>query len=210
MKQIFFPSMSILPSIPNIYRALGYAQKKTQLADVLHKDMDRYIEEARAIITLKGACRREHISTITGAEIFLKNKIAFKSRALAKFLKGSTQVFLFGATAGPAIMEAIVKKTDEKDLTRAVVYDAVAGEMVDAALAWIGQYVGLQLRRSNLFLDPRRFSAGDGDFGVENQRVFWEQLDLKELGVSITETCFLVPEKSVTAISGIRANRRNS
>jgi hypothetical protein len=204
MKQIIFPSMSILPKISEIYRALGYTSKKTELKDVLEKDLNRYIEEAREIIELKGVCRRESVSNITEKEISLKNHTVLKSAALAKFLKGSTQVLLFGATAGSGIMDAIEKKTKEKYLTRAVVYNAVAGEMVDEALTWIEQYINQQIRRENLTLDLRRFSAGYGDFGIEYQKVFWQLLAFKEIGVSLSETYFLIPEKSVTAISGIR------
>jgi len=207
MKVIPFSSMSIAPQINNIYRALGYLTEKTVVKDVLQKDLNQYIEEAREVIELKGAAVRVSVRQITEDKIFLEDDVVFKSVALAKFLKGSTQVLLFGATAGQPIMDFIVKKTEEKDLTRAVVYSAVAGEMVDAALAWIGQYIHQQLLRESFSLDARRFSAGYGDFGIEDQKVFWELLKLKDIGVFITNQYFLIPEKSVTAISGIRSLR---
>lgn len=204
MKPIVFPSMSILPKISNIYRALGYSKEKTLIKDTLEKDVNQYIEEARGIVELKGAALRVDVSEIRSNQIFLKNKTIFKSAALAKFLKGSTQVLLFGATAGQKIMDVIVKKSSEQDLTRAVVYNAVAGDLADEALLWISQYMHQQIFREGLALDERRFSAGYGDFSMEYQKVFWELLNLKDLGVSLTEKYVLMPEKSVTAISGIR------
>ena len=199
--------MSVLPNIPNIYHALGYLKEKTLVKGVLGKEINRYIEEAQGFIELKGTALRLNVIEIAHEQILLKNKTIFKSAALAKFLKGSTQVLLFGATAGQAIMDVIAQKSKEQDLTRAVVYNAVAGEMADEALTWIGQYMHQQLLREGLALDNRRFSAGYGDFNIEYQKVFWELLNLKDIGVSITKASLLVPEKSVTALSGIRASK---
>ena len=44
-----------------------------------------------------------------------------------------------------------------------------------------------------------------GDLPLESQRIMHRLLDLERIGVSITDHCILVPEKSVTAITGIVA-----
>ncbi|HPV30603.1 MAG TPA: methionine synthase, partial [Deltaproteobacteria bacterium] len=62
-----------------------------------------------------------------------------------------------------------------------------------------------QVRREGLAITSRRFSAGYGDFELENQRIMYERLRLGEIGVEITDSCILIPEKSVTAVAGIRA-----
>jgi cobalamin-dependent methionine synthase I len=107
------------------------------------------------------------------------------------------------ATAGSAIMEAIKEKTRQDDLAAAVVYDATASEMVDAGLDWIMDYLNQHLRREGKTLLPRRFSAGYADFNLENQKAIYETLQMKNIGVAITPEFILLPEKSVTAISGI-------
>jgi cobalamin-dependent methionine synthase I len=48
-----------------------------------------------------------------------------------------------------------------------------------------------------------RYSAGYGDLALENQRQIHRLLGMELLGVSLTDHSVLVPEKSVTAISGI-------
>jgi len=89
------------------------------------------------------------------------------------------------------------------DVTRAVVFDAVASEMTDAGLDWIMRYWNQELRRENKTLTKRRMSAGYGDFLLENQKIFHALLDLNCLGVTITPQYILVPEKSVTGVAGI-------
>jgi len=110
---------------------------------------------------------------------------------------------LMGATAGVAVMDAIQEKTRQDDLAAAVVYDATASEMVDAALDWIMDYVNQQVRREGKKLLPRRFSAGYADFKLENQKMIYEKLQMDKIGVNINSGFILLPEKSVTAISGI-------
>ena len=110
-----------------------------------------------------------------------------------------------GATAGADIMDAIMEKTTQGDLQAAVIYDATASEMADAALNWIMEYINHLIRREGKTLLPRRFSAGYADFDLSNQKTIYELLNLDKLGVRITEACILLPEKSVTAVGGICA-----
>jgi hypothetical protein len=90
-------------------------------------------------------------------------------------------------------------------VTRAVVLDAAASEIVDAALDWIMAYCNQGLRREGKMLMNTRYSAGYGDLALDSQRAFYRLLGLERLGVSMTDTCILVPEKSVTAVTGVVA-----
>jgi len=109
-----------------------------------------------------------------------------------------------GATAGNDIMKAIEGDTAMGNLSRSVVFDATASEMVDASLDWIMGYLKQSLLRGNKILMQKRYSAGYGDFSLENQKTIHRLLELDRMGVKITESCILVPEKSVTAIAGVK------
>jgi hypothetical protein len=75
--------------------------------------------------------------------------------------------------------------------------------MTDTGLDWIMDYLNQQIRREGKTLLPRRFSAGYADFNLENQKAIYEILQMGKIGVTITSSFILLPEKSVTAISGI-------
>jgi hypothetical protein len=109
-----------------------------------------------------------------------------------------------GATSGGDIMDAIEEDAAGRNVTRGVILDAAASEIVDAALDWIMDYFNRILRKENKWLLKKRFSAGYGDFSLENQKAIYNLLQLDRLGVRITESCLLIPEKSVTAITGIK------
>ena len=200
---IFPGNIFINPPFAKIYSRLGYKKSTTQLSAGQQKETDRYIDEAASLILLKGSILRTMISKNDGEEIALGENIIFSSKKLSALLKDCPEAVLMGATAGSAIMEAISGKTSQDDLAAAVVYDATASEMVDAALDWIMDYLNRQLRRDGKRMLPRRFSAGYADFKLENQKIIYKKLQMDKIGVAINSGFILLPEKSVTAISGI-------
>jgi len=200
---ITFERIPIEPPLKAIYRRLGFRKGVTQMRPDEARTLDDRIGQARALITLQGAARRLPILSKDARRIRLPGDHILESARLAALLADSREVILLGATAGPAVIEAIQRDTAEGNLTRAVVFDAAASEMVDAALDWMETYFGRELRREGRRLTKSRFSCGYGDLALENQKLFYGLLELGRLGVELTEHCILVPEKSVTAVAGI-------
>lgn len=55
-----------------------------------------------------------------------------------------------------------------------------------------------------------RFSPGYGDLPLETQKTLIQVLDThRKIGVSLTESCLMMPSKSVTAILGISDTKRD-
>jgi hypothetical protein len=202
-KIIFLERIVIDPPYKKIYQRLGFHKKTTEITVQQRKETDILIEEAVSFISLKGTMVSAIIDKNDGNVVVLSGGPVFASKKLANFLLGCPEALLMGATAGNAIMEAIKDKTVKDSLSAAVVYDAAASEMVDAALDWIMSYFNQQIRREGKKLLARRFSAGYADFHLENQQEIYSRLQMKKIGVTLTSTFILLPEKSVTAISGI-------
>lgn len=200
---VFFEKISIDPPREKIYQRLGFKKKTTELSSARRKETDFFINEASSLIYLKGMMLRLAIQHNDGKEIRLSGGLTFTSKKLSFFLRDCHEVVLMGATAGDAIMEAIKEKTRQDDLAAAVVYDATASEMTDATLDWMMSYLNQNIRREGKTLLPRRFSAGYADFALENQKMIYEKLQMNKLDVTINSSFILLPEKSVTAISGI-------
>jgi cobalamin-dependent methionine synthase I len=201
--------MTIRITLPvrSIYARLGFRKGVTELKPAEKEKVDKTIEEAKDIVHLKGAARIIGILQVDHVGIELEDGIILSSSSLARMLSGCTQVLLMGATAGQDIMDAIAQATSSDNLTRAVVLDAVASEMTDGALDWITDYVNQDLVRRVQHLTKKRFSAGYGDFHLENQKAMYDLLRMETIGVSITDRCILIPEKSVTAVAGVAALR---
>ncbi len=200
---IFLEKISIDPPHEKIYQRLGFKKQTTAVPPEQKHATDLLIHEAAALMTIGGMLSRLAIKHNDGKEIGLSGGLTFTSQKLSFFLRDCREAVLMGATAGPAIMEAIQEKTLQNNLAAAVVYDAAASEMTDAALDWMMSYLNQNIRREGKTLLPRRFSAGYADFALENQKMIYEKLQMNKLGVKINSSFILLPEKSVTAISGI-------
>jgi len=200
---IILEKITLDPPVDQIYKRLGFRKRTTSLSSTRQKETDCHITEASALIHLQGAYLRLPVESNDGRTVNLAGRLSFVSTKLAAFLKESREAVLMGATAGAGILEAISEKTRAGDMTAAVIYDAAASEMTDAALDWMTDYIDRQLRRESRKLLPRRFSAGYADFELENQKDIYEALQLEKIGVTLTSGYLLKPEKSVTAIAGI-------
>lgn len=200
---IYFHSINIPVPEEKIYRRMGYRKGVTRIEMQRKNEIENYIECALSLIHLTGSGVRIPVLEISQSTIVLSTGIVLQSKDLAKMMKGCEEALFMGATAGKDIMDAIEKDSRENQLTRGIVLDAVASEMVDASLSWIADYFSTQLRRENKRLMKRRFSAGYGDFFLENQKIMYDALELKTLGVEINTSYMLVPQKTVTAVTGI-------
>ena len=202
--------VQIFPSIPvpvprdAIYRRLGYRRGTTRIDNRQEREIEQDIDYALSLISLKGSALRIPIREASPFLTVLETGDEFASEKLARFLEGCTEVLLMGATAGDGVMESIRGDTEGEEMTRGVIVDAVASEMTDAALDWIAGYFNRFLTREPARLTKGRFSAGYGDFLLENQRTMYALLELGRIGVAINEHCILTPEKSVTAVMGVQ------
>ncbi|HUH67339.1 MAG TPA: hypothetical protein VLZ07_12985 [Syntrophales bacterium] len=202
---LFFDSIAIPTPRKNIYRRLGFVKGVTSIPPGHKEEIERYIEDAVSLIRLKGAGLRVPVEEIKGGKIVLKGGAEFESEQLARFLAGCAETVLMGATAGSEIMRAIEEDASGENVTRGIVLDAASSEIVDSALDWIMDYFNQTLRRENRRLLTKRYSAGYGDLFLSAQQNMYRLLQLDKIGVKITENCNLIPEMSVTAISGVKA-----
>jgi hypothetical protein len=197
-----FENISLQLPRDRIFRRLGFKVGTTELSRERLARVESDMQQAMDLVHLKGAARRVEIERKGPSGVVLANGEVLESKKLVALLAGSSEVLLLAATGGPEIIEAIREKSTG-DLARGVVFDAVASEMTDCALDWIAAFFENGLRREGRRLTSRRFSAGYADLALENQRFFYRELELGRIGVQITDSCFLIPEKSVTAVYGI-------
>ncbi len=201
----YFDAITVTTPYEAIYRRLGYRRGVTGLSQREKTETEASIDRALSLIRLRGAALRLHVHRQGSAIIAFPDGAVLESIRLFKFLGECDEALLMAATAGPEIMRAIQADAGGRNMTRGVVLDAAASEITDAALDWIMGFANQTLRRECRKLLPARYSAGYGDLPLESQRVMHRLLDLERIGVTITDHCILIPEKSVTAITGIVA-----
>lgn len=188
-----------------IYTRLGYEKTKTALEPGRRNQIEKWILEARSLCDITAVYRIIPIRLAEPTVVKLAEGIEFSSKSLARLLVNSVSAILMAATSGSKITNEISRLQQAGEMSKALVYDAAASEITDAALDWLAAFIKRPLTRQGQSLTYMRFSPGYGDLGLENQKTMVQVLELEKYGVELTESCQLVPEKTVTTIIGIEA-----
>ncbi len=116
------------------------------------------------------------------------------------FLADCDQVILLAATLG-AGLELAQRQLRLRDMSEALILDAMGSAAVENVCDNLCDDLAVQFAPRYL---TDRFSPGYGDFPLSQQPWFFRLLDMnRRLGVSLTESGLMVPQKTVTAIVGI-------
>ncbi len=107
---------------------------------------------------------------------------------------------LFAATLG-AEMERLINSAQARDLSRAILLDCCGSAAIEAVCDRVEETLH-GVYPDAFFTD--RFSPGYGDLPLELQYRLTAVLDTsRQIGLTLTDTCILIPRKSVTAIIGL-------
>lgn len=199
----YFEHIPVVPKRSLILTRLGYRKGVTAVSEKDQLFIDAAMKKARFLCRLQGAFGFTHIVDRTEQKVVLANGIELISEKLAFFLCRSSGVVLMSSTAGQEICEEISGAMQGGEAASGIIFDAVASQVVDEALDWMMDFIGKTIRINGKALTKRRFSPGYGDFALFYQKIIYDILDLKRIGVSITEKYMLEPEKSVIAIAGV-------
>lgn len=185
-----------------VYSLLGYRKGKTALTEKIINLIDEAYEKASELIVPQGIYVIRRIKE-KGDEIkFANSKIVLKGKSMQVLLEESLATIFFGVTIGPGIEEKISQETEKKNIDKALVFDTLGSEAVEAAANFLNNHLIAQARQAKKFLTTR-FSPGYGDLALDFQKEIYEELSLHDLEVEINDKSILYPQKTITGIIGV-------
>lgn len=186
-------------------RYLGY--KGQPIDDNLNKLIDEASKELLKSITPKSV-HLEFSCNIANESVIQLGPIVIHSKNLAKNLKGCESAILFAATIGSSA-DTLIKRYSITNLAKASVIQAAGAALIETFCDSLEDSIRSEALKRNLYLRPR-FSPGYGDFSLEHQKDIFNLLECnKRIGISLTDTCLMIPSKSVTAIIGLSKWKNN-
>ena len=125
------------------------------------------------------------------------------SRELAYNLEGCHEAAIFAATIGIFTDRQIQKETILSP-AKACVYQAVGATVIEAVCDDFNEWLLKEEEKKGHILKPR-YSPGYGDVALLVQKDICRELETaKQIGITLTDSMLMIPEKSVTAIIGIK------
>lgn len=184
-----------------IYRYLGYttgANIPENVTVMVDEILENVLSGSRPLVCYK----RFGLKFSEGIDFgFVK----VQSEDLLNNLDGCTEAVVFAATIGIYTDRQIQKETILSP-ARACIYQAVGATVIEAVCDDFNSWLRMEENAKGNSLKPR-FSPGYGDLPLEIQKDIHRELNCAKMaGITLTDSMLMVPEKSVTAIVGIRKN----
>ncbi len=111
--------------------------------------------------------------------------------------KDAEKVAICICTIGPELEQETKKLMEKNEMTRALILDALGSEAAEEVAIQSDRILAKKAREMNLW-PSKRFSAGYGKWDIKEQRFIFRLLPAADIGVRLTESCMMVPRKSVS------------
>jgi len=111
--------------------------------------------------------------------------------------KDAEKVAICICTIGPELEREINKLMEKNEMTRALILDALGSEAAEEVAIQSDRILAEKAREMNL-CPSKRFSPGYGKWDIKEQRFIFRKLPAADIGVRLTESCMMVPRKSVS------------
>ena len=146
---------------------------------------------------------------ITGGYIVRKvDKVRLNTGAqIAGYIKRAEYLALFVCTAGAIFTELTSKFNQEGNYLEAFIVDAIGSFTAEKLTEKIQGFLEFEMQKEGLRIS-NRYSPGYCDWPVSGQRELFDQMGEFPVTISLTESCLMLPIKSVSGIIGIGANIR--
>ena len=167
------------------------------------EEIDNLIEQSFNRCDLKACYKKMKVTSNKNGIILLDNRIEFVSNNFSVYVGEREELFLLSATVGDEITKYRDQFISRDETLSAIVADAVGSETVEAGIDLFQSILEKDLNREGKSLKKSRYSVGYGDFDIKNQKIIYNELELAKLGIKITDSNMLYPEKTITAFSVI-------
>jgi hypothetical protein len=201
------PVIANLPEIlfpmKEIYRRIGMPQEAVEEHAGVAVTFDEALILAKPLVHPKGIYRISKIGR-TGSVLRFENDFIIDSPKVIRLLKESEMAVFFMTTIGSGLEALSAWYAEKGDMTLAFMLDAIASETADAAADALHRHVIRQEAKERGYRITPRFSPGYGDWPVTVQPEMLKITGGGRIGISVTETCLMIPRKSVSAVFGLK------
>jgi len=203
------PSVIIVKNLPaepearQVYARMGFKPHKADIPEA----MKPLVVEAMALgrdLIRPMACFCSHpIKEITDGRLLINSAFAIDSRKVAAWMLGCMEIYLAAVTLRPDLDARVAELSQSGDMTRAFLLNAYGAEAAEALMESLNREITRQVQGRGL-ATTKRYSPGYGDWPITTQRDLLGHLGAERIGIRLTESCLMIPEKSVSAIIGVR------
>jgi len=189
-----------------VLRYQGYSKNKAKNPSEVSLQITREeITRGHNLFEPQGIYSSTKIKQISFSDgrVDLKNGFSLNfSNSIINLLKGTSYLVLGVVTIGSSLESKVSEFFTQGEYPRAIALDAVGTVAVESLSRYIRNLV-CQEAKEQYFKITRYFSPGYGDWDISQQKDIFKIIPTNKIGVSLTESCMILPRKSLSWIIGI-------
>ncbi len=197
--------ISIPVPVNEVLRRLG-SKKQMKISSRLARIVNEEIEVCQRLIAPMGIYERFAVSLDREDSVTIGGALEVESSDLYHWIQGCGEVVVMVVTLGGGITERMNDLLDNGVVTRAMIVDAIGSETVEG----VANAVDRIIRNTVRMATTKRYSPGYGDWGLMDQEPLLRLVGAEQIGVGVNENSIMVPEKSISAVIGLKSGTRES
>ncbi len=201
-KLIFLENTKPVIDKKYFYSLIGYKSGKTRLKEKEKEMCEEIFSLGLEIIEPKGVYIIREIESKNDVITFKNTGIKLYGESMKKLLSDSFAVVFLAVTIGGGVDEEIVKFQKNGENHKAIIMDAFGSSAVEGVADSLNNILETEARQMGYTL-TMRFSPGYGDLLLNFQKNLMKELEFYRIGIKLTPTNIMIPQKSITALIGV-------
>lgn len=198
-------SFNIKINRDNVFRYMGY-KSSDNISPAIEAEVDKEIEIAQNLLEPM-LIYEEYPIRVDGNQemVYLPDGRAWEGHFVANYMKGCHTIVITVSTVGPKLSAEIEAAFARGDYLKAMALDAIADSAIDNINKqfWLRLVNRVKKEKKGI---TGMLSPGHSDWDLTQQRLLFSLIDASAIGVSLTDSCLMVPIKSISGIYGIGDN----
>jgi len=189
-----------------VLRYLGYSKRKMAAPkEIVLQIVREEIARSYNLFEPQGIyspIKIRQISFSDGRVVLENDFVVNFNNLVINLLKGTNCLVLGVVTVGSTLENNVTELFARGEYPRAIALDAVGTVAVEALSKYVRNLICQEVKDRNLQI-TRHFSPGYNDWDINQQKVIFEIIPADKIGVKLTESCMMLPRKSLSWVIGI-------
>lgn len=141
------------------------------------------------------------------ATIMAPQPLILQSPKIIHYLSQAVEIAVVSLTIGPKLEQKVSEYFSLGEYTSGLLLDAAGTAAVEVAADQVCEFIKIQAAQQGYLVLPR-FSPGYGQWDITVQPLILALANGHEINITVTDSCMLLPRKSITAVIGFVPNQQ--
>jgi len=196
-------SLSAVPREDRVLYRMGFKPGKAEIPESMQPMVNQAMQTGLKLLEPKACYDLRGLRLLERGHLVIEPDFHIQCAKLYDWMAGCTEVYLLAVTIGPALDEEVRRLSETDNLTGAFLLNAYGAEAAEALIESLNDRI-VKLAELDGKTTTKRYSPGYGEWDISDQKTLLNLLEADKIGILLTPQFLMLPEKSVSAIAGVK------